>query len=364
MDDDAAIELLTDVVSIPSVSGSEARVARRLVDAMRPWAREARIDAVGNVVAVVGEGPLRVTFLGHIDTVPGDVPVRREANRLYGRGAVDAKGPFCTAVAAASRLGHDARSAVTLTLIGAVEEEAPSSKGARHAQATLARPDALIVGEPSGWSAVTLGYKGRLVVECRVRTPNAHSAGDRPTAPELVVAAWQAIHGWAGEASVGANGVFDAVQATLQSVESGSDGLQQTARAVVGLRLPPAWPPEKTMSALAALPMPPSVELAFTGAEAPYRGPRDTILTRAFRTAIRGQGGSPRTNVKTGTSDMNVVAPAWNVPMLAYGPGDSGLDHTPEEHIELEEYLCAIRVLCAAIAYLPSPRRSQSPESS
>ena len=39
-------------------------------------------------------------LLGHIDTVPGRVPVRREGGRLYGRGAVDAKGPLACFVAA------------------------------------------------------------------------------------------------------------------------------------------------------------------------------------------------------------------------------------------------------------------------
>ena len=42
---------------------------------------------------------------------------------------------------------------------------------------------------------------------------------------------------------------------------------------------------------------------------------------------------------------MNVVAPQWNCPLLAYGPGDSSLDHTPNEHIEIEEYGMAIEVL-------------------
>ena len=35
---------------------------------------------------------------------------------------------------------------------------------------------------------------------------------------------------------------------------------------------------------------------------------------------------------------MNVVGPAWGCPILAYGPGDSRLDHTPEEHVEIEEW--------------------------
>ncbi len=42
---------------------------------------------------------------------------------------------------------------------------------------------------------------------------------------------------------------------------------------------------------------------------------------------------------------MNVVAPHWNAPMVAYGPGDSNLDHTPEERLVLREYLLAVDVL-------------------
>ena len=42
---------------------------------------------------------------------------------------------------------------------------------------------------------------------------------------------------------------------------------------------------------------------------------------------------------------MNVVGPTWGANIVAYGPGDSRLDHTPQEHILIEEYLHAIDVL-------------------
>ena len=58
--------------------------------------------------------------------------------------------------------------------------------------------------------------------------------------------------------------------------------------------------------------------------------------------------------MKTGTSDMNVVGPLWNCPIVAYGPGDSGLDHTPAEHIILTEYKQAIMVLQTVLRELSS----------
>lgn len=346
------LALLRGAVEIPSVSGDEGEVARYFVGALRGFCREAEIDAAGNAVGVVGEGPLRVTFLGHIDTVPGEPPVRVADGRLYGRGAVDAKGPFAAAVCAAARLSAAARARLTLRLIGAVGEEAPGSHGARHAVAVYERPDLLLVGEPSGWDAVTLGYKGRLVVRVEARKDDFHSAGDGTTASEDAVEAWLRLRAWADGATPDASGIFDRIQCALQAVDGGRDGLEQRATAVVGLRLPPAWPPQRVVGALEGLELPDGVRLSFHAPEAPVRGPRDTVLTRAFRVAIRQAGGRPRTNVKTGTSDMNVVAPHWDVPMLAYGPGDSALDHTPDEHVEIEELERAVEVLHAALERL------------
>jgi LysW-gamma-L-lysine carboxypeptidase len=56
--------------------------------------------------------------------------------------------------------------------------------------------------------------------------------------------------------------------------------------------------------------------------------------------------------LKTATSDINVFAEYWAVPMATYGPGDSRLDHSDDEHIEIEEYLKGIRVLGETLASL------------
>ena len=55
-----------------------------------------------------------------------------------------------------------------------------------------------------------------------------------------------------------------------------------------------------------------------------------------------------------GQSLLNVVGTVWTCPELVYGPGDSALDHTPEEHIELEEYARAVGVLVASLQSLIS----------
>jgi LysW-gamma-L-lysine carboxypeptidase len=49
---------------------------------------------------------------------------------------------------------------------------------------------------------------------------------------------------------------------------------------------------------------------------------------------------------------MNVVAPVWKCPILAYGPGDSALDHTPQEHLPLEDYRRAQDVIADVLRNL------------
>ncbi len=345
-----AINLLKTTVSIPSISGQEVEVANYLVSQMKTFADEAFVDASGSAVAKLGHGPLQVVFLGHIDTVSGDIPVRIEDGKLYGRGSVDAKGPFCTAVAAASGLSNEVKSKLTLTLIGATEEEARSSKGARHAVTAYAKPDLVMIGEPSNWDAITLGYKGCLLVTVNLEKDHFHSAGEDTTAAEDAVNVWNKLKEHAEGYNQDKKGVFDQLQIALQGISSSHDGITQKAEATIGYRLPIAITPDILKEQINALGL--GTGLSFWGEEIAYRSEKDTALTRAFRLAIRETGGTPRFKIKTGTADMNVVAPHWNVPMVAYGPGDSALDHTPNEHLELAEYEKAIDVLARALTSL------------
>ncbi len=123
----------------------------------------------------------------------------------------------------------------------------------------------------------------------------------------------------------------------------------------LGFRLPVDWPPEEIKARLLAHAE--GAEITFRGEEVAYRCERNTPLVRAFNNAIRDEGGKPSYVYKTGTSDMNAVGPIWNCPMVAYGPGDSALDHTPHEHILLDEYHRGIAVLANVLRSLGSAQR-------
>ncbi|WP_019588678.1 [LysW]-lysine hydrolase [Deinococcus apachensis] len=344
-----ARELVRQAVAIPSVSGEEGPVARFLVEWMMERGFRAHVDDAGNAVGERGHGPLTVMLLGHIDTVPGDIPVRVEGDVLHGRGSVDAKGSFCAFVAAVAALPETALAGARFICVGATEEEAPSSRGARHVMRQYS-PALVLIGEPSGWEGLTLGYKGRLVVRVRVGKDNFHTAGEGTSAADDLAEAWFRVREWA--AGTAGEGIFGTVQATIQHLSSGTDGLMQVAEGTFGLRLPPQLTPAQAEAELLDLLADLPATLTFGGHEVAVRHPRDNALTRALRVAIREQGGRPVFKVKTGTSDMNVVAERWPVPTVAYGPGDSALDHTPNEHLDLAEYDRAVRVLASALARL------------
>lgn len=47
---------------------------------------------------------------------------------------------------------------------------------------------------------------------------------------------------------------------------------------------------------------------------------------------------------KTATSDLNILAEQWSTPVVSYGPGDSRLDHSENEHVMVQEYLDGVRI--------------------
>ena len=341
------IVLLRQMVEIPSLSGDESVLADFLVETLRDLGFQAHVDEAGNAVGILGDGPTEIVLLGHLDTVPGEIPVRFESGALYGRGSVDAKGPLAAFIAAATEVGPLAGKRIVV--VGATEEEAASSKGARHV-ARACTPSYCIIGEPSGMRAVTLGYKGRIILAYEAATGATHSAAKGGSVLEEGVEFWNRMKRWADEYNLG-KPMFDRLDPALRDIASVNDGLTETIRLRVSIRIPLGLAPDAVQRKIEYLKPEPG-QLRFWGADPPYRASKNTPLVRAFLQAIRAEGLDPAFKVKSGTSDMNVVGPVWNCPILAYGPGDSSLDHTPDEHLDLAEYQQAIAVLARVLHLL------------
>ena len=384
MERPAAIELVRGLVAIPSLSRHEAAAASWLVQQMRAAGYDrAYVDDAGNAVGELGDTSAARTLvlLGHIDTVPGNIPVRIENDLLYGRGSVDAKGPLATFVAAAARFGSAAAKAASLrvVVVGAVEEEAATSKGARFIASRFDGkadrvPDACIIGEPSHWNRITLGYKGRLLLDLTAGQPMAHTAGPDASVASVVVDLWNWVTAHAAKVNAGKDKAFDQLTPSLRRfITATTEDMHDTVDAQFAWRLPVGFDAEALMKDIEAQANRPTgqpangptgqpafaeatagrqanktaFKLTFRGHEEAWRGDRSNALVRSFLAGLRSHDPSAQLGfvLKTGTSDMNVVAPIWQCPTVAYGPGDSSLDHTPNEHLQLDEYWKAVSIL-------------------
>ena len=355
------ISLLHNMLTIPSYSGQESALAHYLVEQAQQMGLYARVDDTGNFIASTqpldsGTGEQPIILLGHMDTVRGYIPVRLQEGVLYGRGAVDAKGPLAAFLCAIARLAHSMPFDTfrhPLIVIGAVEEEAATSRGAR-AVVERYRPSACLIGEPSGSQAVTIGYKGRLLVEFCIMRPVHHSAGLQQNSNEVAVAFWNRVRDHAAEWNEqhASDSAFAALMPSLRSIHSSQDGLEEQTQLLIGYRLPPGYDIADLRTRLGRWAYEDEARINFSGEEVAFQTTRATSLSRAFISAIRAVGGQPVFKHKTGTSDMNVVGPVWGQNIVAYGPGDSRLDHTPREHIQISEYIQAIDVLAMVLREL------------
>jgi [amino group carrier protein]-lysine/ornithine hydrolase len=337
------IELLEGLLQRYSPTLHEAEAVNYLVAQMQTAGFDACVDEVGNAVGVLGAGSCEIMLLGHIDTVPGFIEVRHADDRLYGRGSVDAKGPLACFAAATALAG--AREGYRFVVIGAVGEEG-DSRGALYVRDHY-KPDMLIIGEPSSWDRVTLGYKGSAWFEYEVQRTLAHTSANVESACQTAVNFWNRVMDRSAQWNVGRLKMFDQLIPSLRAMHSQSDGFVEAAELKFNLRVPLGI----SLSEVDAMvrEQAQGAELKLVEGCLAYRAEKNTPLVRAFLSAIRQHGGSPTFTVKSGTSDMNLVAPVWQCPTVAYGPGDSELDHTPHEHILISEYQRAVQILAEVL---------------
>jgi [amino group carrier protein]-lysine/ornithine hydrolase len=348
------VETLIGLVSRYSPSGQEREAVEWLVERMKLLGYdEVFIDQAGNAVGVMGQGPKQVVLLGHIDTVPGEIKVERDTQSvsLYGRGSVDAKGPLACFVDAVAQVG--VREGWQFVVIGAVEEERESD-GARFV-ATQYRPDFAMIGEPNQWDRVALGYKGSAWANLTVKRGQVHTASCEKTAAEVAVEAWLKIKAYVDTFNADKQKNFDKLLLTLRGMNSDSNDFEQWTQLRVGVRLPVDVTPEDWYEKLNAIIGDCYLSIEPVGYAIPaWKSEKNNSVVRAFLSGIRSQGGEPRFVYKTGTADSNIVAPVWGCPVVVYGPGDSSLDHTPNEHLDLNEYKKAVDVLREALVRLLS----------
>lgn len=164
-------------MNIPSVSGDEEAVGFYLKDHLESlgWTVELQSVSEGqnNVIAYLNDTP-RVWFSTHMDTVPPFIPPTEDDEKIYGRGACDAKGIIAAQITAAEKLRKEGIE--DLGLLYTVEEERAST-GAKIANEhpLAAKCEYLINGEPTD-NELAIGSKGAFRAMIRTIGKAAHSA--------------------------------------------------------------------------------------------------------------------------------------------------------------------------------------------
>src|SRR5687767_2442179 len=141
------VELTRRLMEIDSTSGREGAVVEWLENYLADSSWTVRRIPVtpgrDDLLAISGADP-KVTLSTHLDTVPPFIPPRLEGDRLWGRGACDAKGIAAAMITAAERLR--AQQPVALLLV--VGEEV-THDGAEAANRVTNTSRVFINGEPT-----------------------------------------------------------------------------------------------------------------------------------------------------------------------------------------------------------------------
>jgi len=353
---DQAVRLLTNLLGIYSPSGKEGDIANFLAEEMKKFGFQVGIDAIGNVIGVVGEGEPTIFLCGHMDTVAGHLPLRIEEGKIYARGAVDAKGPLAAMVMAASASSKEPGFKGKILVASVVEEEA-TSRGVKHLITQGITADYAIFGEPSGVENITIGYKGQiqLKIVCKTETGHASTPWLYDNALEKAYELWEQIKNASSYPSLDPSASpYNAVTACLVKVVGGraTSVVPFEAEINLDIRVPIQFSTaqvfeqiEKIITKYQAANQKVSVKATVLDTVEPFEVNKASPLVHVLSSSVRKVLTKPATLLhKTGTGDMNILGKAMNLPIVTYGPGDSKLDHTLEEHIIISEYLASIQV--------------------
>ncbi|MGH9500755.1 MAG: M20/M25/M40 family metallo-hydrolase [Terriglobales bacterium] len=168
--------LTRQLVDIDSTTGSEGRVADFLHRELgRMGYRAEKMLVEGERCNVFATSPEQarpeIVFSTHMDTVPPFIPSSETDDKIYGRGACDAKGIIAAQIAAAERLREQGTYVGLLFVVG----EEKDSLGANVANQQPRGSKYLVNGEPTE-NKMASASKGTLRVEISATGHMAHSA--------------------------------------------------------------------------------------------------------------------------------------------------------------------------------------------
>jgi acetylornithine deacetylase len=131
------------------------------------------VRAPSNVIAYLNDTP-RVWMSTHMDTVPPFIPPTEDDEKIYGRGACDAKGIIAAQITAAEQLRKEGVEDIGL-LYTVEEERASTGAKAANLHPLAAKCEYMINGEPTD-NELAIGSKGTFRLNIKTTGRAAHSA--------------------------------------------------------------------------------------------------------------------------------------------------------------------------------------------
>jgi acetylornithine deacetylase len=314
------VALAAELLTTQSTTGSEAKsvelVSRWLL--ARGW--NVTVQEVtpgrGNVWASRAGGG--VTLSTHLDTVPPHVPPRLDGDRLYGRGACDAKGIAAAMLAAADRLAQAGEERVDLLFVVGEEKGSDGARAANHLPATSRF---LVNGEPTE-SKLATGAKGSLRVMVRTTGREAHSA--YPHLGRSAIEPMLALLPTLRDVALPTDAVLGETTYNIGVLHGGTEAniIPAACEAEIMFRLVGDVAPVQAAVA----------QWASGRAELEWGS---TIPAQRFHT-IPGF----EVAAVAYTSDIPLLS-RWGVPLL-FGPGSIHVAHTPDEHVRVDELRASV----------------------
>lgn len=337
-----AIDMLKGMISIPSISRDEAKVADYIEDQLSSFGLNPSRQA-NNLWCIAPDfSSDKPTLLlnSHIDTVkPANgwtfdpFTPTQEDDRIYGLGSNDA-GASVVALTAAFRHLCDVERNYNLILLLSCEEEVSGRNGIEAALPLLPKIDVAIVGEPTGMHPA-IAEKGLMVLDGEIKGVSGHAA--RNEGVNAIYRAMEVVNTLRNLTFDKVSDMLGPIKITVSQIEAGTQHnvVPDLCKIVVDVRSTDAYSNEDT--------------LAIIRNSVPYEWctltPRSTRLNpsgismehpivQRLNTLERKPFGSPT------LSDQALMP----FPSLKLGPGDSARSHTADEYIDCAEIRSAIQL--------------------
>lgn len=382
IDANDAVAFLRSLVRIDSVNppGKELAVAEVICGRLRDSGLEVELDVIAEqranlFISLPRENMAAservLVYTGHFDTVPigsnwthDPLGGERVGNKLYGRGTTDMKSGVAAMVLALEYLKRaGVRLAGKLLFVGTAGEEVDgfgAKEVVRKRQIDCAT--ALVVGEPTGNQAV-IAHKGALWLEVTTFGKTAH--GSMPEQGVNAISAMNRFLNQLAEYRIACppHPVLGEPTVNVATISGGvkTNMVPDQCTVTLDIRSVPPLRHEDIVAEIDGM-----VKQACDALGASHRikvindmaavstAGGDPFIETALQTARVHFGRTLQPGGVNYYTDASVYAPHLRgVPVLIYGPGEPTLAHQPDEWVDVEKYLEAIRFYIAlALEYL------------